>query len=273
MAQLLSPLPKFTINSMTASLFTLPIQRNWHDPWVWGVPGGAMTLMLVVYWGDWNQTTFLFLNGLSRFTGDALWSHLTLLGDTLIALCIAMLWLKSRADIVWSMVLAALLATLFVHSIKPLVDLPRPPAVLPPESLHLIGQMLRHHAFPSGHTTTIFTLVGVLALQNRRNLLNFSLLLLAGLVGISRCVVGVHWTLDVLAGMAGGWTAAWLGVLWARRWTWGKYHPQWLWVVLSLCIIDLWIQPLNYPDTWLFQKLLASICSLAAWRFWRDEQY
>jgi membrane-associated phospholipid phosphatase len=271
MAQLLSPLPKLTTNNATVAITPIQIPRYWYDPWVWGVPGGAILLMAVVYWGDWNQTIFLFFNGLSRFTGDALWSQLTLLGDTLIALCVAMLWLKSRADIVWSMVLAALLATLFVHSIKPLVDLPRPPAVLPPESLHLIGQMLHHHAFPSGHTTTIFTLVGVLVLQSQRNLLNFSLLLLACLVGISRCVVGVHWTLDVLAGMAGGWTAAWVGVWWARRWTWGRYHPRWLGGILSLCIIYLWMQPLDYPNTWLLQKLLASMCSFAAWRFWRDE--
>ncbi|MEZ5673043.1 MAG: hypothetical protein R3E08_11975 [Thiotrichaceae bacterium] len=84
-----------------------PQQRHWQDPWVWGVPGSALVMMLVVYLGDWNQEIFLFLNQLS-LTGDTLWSHLTLLGDTLIVLCIAILWLKSRADMVWAMFLAAL---------------------------------------------------------------------------------------------------------------------------------------------------------------------
>ncbi|MEZ5673042.1 MAG: phosphatase PAP2 family protein [Thiotrichaceae bacterium] len=156
---------------------------------------------------------------------------------------------------------------LYMESLS-LVDFPRPAAVLPLESFHIIGRILRHHAFPSGHTTTIFTLIGVLVLQSQRNSLNFILLFIACLVGFSRCVAGAHWTLDVLAGMAGGWTAAWLGTLWARRWTWGLNHVKILGLVLSLSIIYLWIKPLNYPDTALFQKLLATTCTIVAIRFW-----
>jgi len=248
--------------------FFPPIRRNWHDPWVWGVPSFAMISLLIIHFGNWNQVIFLFFNGFSRSTGDGLWSHLTLLGDTLIILCLAILWLKSRADIAWAMTLAAIVATLFIHGIKPLVDLPRPAAVLAPESLHIIGKVLRHHAFPSGHTATIFTCVGAIVLQSRNNLLNSLLILLACMVGISRCVVGAHWVLDVLAGMAGGWVAAWLGVLWARWWIYRQTYSLWLGAIFSLCILYLWIYPLNYPHTFVFQKVFAILCTVAAIQFW-----
>ena len=253
--------------------FFPPIQRNWNDPWVWSVPIFALTAMLIVYLGGWNQSIFLFFNGFSQFTGDGLWSHLTLLGDTLIPFCLAILWSKSRSDVVWAMILAAIVATLFVHGIKPLADLPRPAAVLPPESLHIIGKVLRRNSFPSGHTVTIFTFVGVIVLQSRANLLNSLFILLACLVGISRCAVGAHWTLDILAGMAGGWTAAWLGILGARRWTWGQTHPHWLATIFSLCIMILWIYSLNYPHTFIFQKFLAMLCTVAAIHFWLSVKF
>lgn len=244
------------------------IQRQPQDVWVWSVPSAAIIAMIVIYFSDANQPIFLFINQQAQVVGDALWSHFTLLGDSLIPACLAILLLKSRSDIVWSLLLAAILGTLFVHGFKPLFDLPRPAAVLPPDVLHIIGRTLRHHSFPSGHTTTIFTLVGVIILQTRHRGLNSFLFLLAIMVGISRCAVGAHWILDVLAGAAGGWLVAWLGIVWARHWTWRAEYATWAGLFFSISIMYLWFFPLDYPHTWLFQKILATLCTLGAVQFW-----
>lgn len=244
------------------------IQRQTQDIWVWSVPSVAIVVMILIYLSDSNQAIFLLINQRAQLFGDGVWSHLTLLGDSLIPACLAILLLKSRADIVWSLLLAAILGTLFVHGLKPFFDLPRPAAILPPDALHIIGRTLRHHAFPSGHTTTIFTLVGIIILQIQHRGVNSILLLLAILVGISRCAVGAHWILDVLAGAAGGWLVAWLGILWAHHWHWREKYAIWAALFFSSSIIYLWLVPLNYPHTWLFQKILATICTLGALHFW-----
>ena len=124
-------------------------------------------------------------------------------------------------------VVSAVLATLWVHGLKEPIGALRPPAVLAPDSFHVIGKALRAGSFPSGHTTTIFTLAGVLALHfpGRGHTASFAVLAL--LVGLSRCVVGVHWPLDVLGGAFGGWLSAAFGTLIAQRWPAGRRRlPQ-----------------------------------------------
>lgn len=78
------------------------------------------------------------------------------------------------------------------------------------------GSIVLTASFPSGHSTlaaaTYLTLGALLArVQARRRLKAFAIFvgaLLAGLVGVSRVYLGVHWPTDVLA----GWT---LGAVWA----------------------------------------------------------
>jgi len=59
-----------------------------------------------------------------------------------------------------------------------------------------------HASFPSGHATTAFALAALLALWYPRWAAGF--LALAGLVGLSRVVLGAHFPSDVLAGAALG---------------------------------------------------------------------
>jgi undecaprenyl-diphosphatase len=59
-----------------------------------------------------------------------------------------------------------------------------------------------HASFPSGHATTAFALAALLALWYPRWAAGF--LALAGLIGLSRVVLGAHFPSDVLAGAALG---------------------------------------------------------------------
>ena len=127
-----------------------------------------------------------------------------------------------RPDIIWAAMLAAILATLWVHGLKPMLDIPRPTAVLPLDQIRVIGPEIHAKSFPSGHTATAFTLAGILAMAFRTRRVRAILIVLACLVGLSRVAVSAHWPMDVLGGAFGGWLAACAGWVWSERWRWGR---------------------------------------------------
>lgn len=224
----------------------------------------ALAGMAVLIASDTNRSLFLVLNGLGTLASDVLWQNLTVLGGTLAGLTLFAPLIGRRPDILWSLALAAILATLWVHGLKDPIDHVRPPAVISPELLHIIGPAHHYGSFPSGHSTTIFTVAGVLSLYLRRSALLW-LMAAALLVGLSRIAVGVHWPLDVLGGAFGGWLSAVFGTLLAQRWRWGVSRSgKWiLGLALAGCAIALLISPdTSYPDAITLQRGLALVCLL-----------
>lgn len=191
--------------------------------WFFLPPFFALLALAGVHFAGINRDLFLFFNGWSAFGGDALWAHITVFGDGAVVLALLLPWWKKRPELVWAAVIAALLSTAWTHSLKPFIDAPRPPAVLDPASFHVIGSAIRSHSFPSGHSTGIFTFLGIMALlavpTGRRwtAAARCGLIVAAAVVAISRSVVGVHWPIDLLGGMFGGWLSAVGGVLLMRR--------------------------------------------------------
>lgn len=236
-------------------------------PWAWGVPLAVLLGTAAVWFSDTNQALFLTLNRLGAVTGDALWANLTLLGDTLVAFGLLALLLRQRPDIVWALFFAAIFATLWVHGLKPLFDLARPLAVLGPETVHVIGVALHKHAFPSGHTTTAFTLAGVICLQRVPPGLAITALGLAVLTGVSRAVVGAHWPLDILGGALGGWLAAILGSQLAhhRPLPAGRLARGILGLILLGCGLTLLtVHDGGYPDARPLQMLIGLLAVTSA---------
>jgi membrane-associated phospholipid phosphatase len=205
---------------------TTPIA--WRSPAVWAVPAAAAALALLLALTGTNRTVFAALNTWSHATGPLPWAFITVLGDTAVALALFTPFVLRRPDIVWALALSALLAAALVHGIKPLADLPRPPAVLAADALTVIGPAHRAHTFPSGHTATIFVAAALLWLHFRSPWLRAAALTAAALVGLSRAVVGVHWPVDIAAGAACGWGCAVLGTALARRFPVGsRAAVQW----------------------------------------------
>lgn len=164
------------------------------------------------------QAAFLPLNRWAGVLPDGLWEGLTVLGDARLAIALALFFSLRHPRLFWTLIVAALAATLLTHGLKPWVAAWRPPAVLPAEAFHLIGPALRSSSFPSGHTITVAVLTGVGGCFLPWRSVRLLLLGLAVTIGFSRVAVGVHWPVDVAAGLAGGWAAAWLGLRLAARW-------------------------------------------------------
>lgn len=200
----------------------------------WVVPAVAATLFAIVLATGSNRALFHVLNGISHATGAAPWPYVTILGDTAVAIALFLPFAMRRIDVLWALAISALLATLFVHGIKPLISMPRPPAVIAADTITIIGPAHRGNAFPSGHTTTIFVAAGLVWLHVRPLSVRAIVLAVAILVGLSRAVVGVHWPTDILAGAAGGWLCAISGDALARRSTVGQ-HPAMRALLLIIC--------------------------------------
>src|SRR5580765_6947501 len=127
---------------------------------------------------------FNFFNSWASSNQGA-WSAITFLGDGAVALALALLAARRLPRLLWAAVLAALLATAWVHGGKRAYDERRPLATLERSEVKVIGPELRYSSFPSGHAATVFTAAGVCILGLRLGMAwSLALVALAALVGI-----------------------------------------------------------------------------------------
>lgn len=238
-----------------------------NSPWRWAVPLLALCALIVVFISGTNVALFLFLNSALSYANDSLWVHLSLLADGQIIILFVLPFLGRRPEVVWQYILAIILGGLFVYGMKELFSVMRPPARLLAGSFHLIGPDLQSNAFPSGHTTALFVLAGLVCMQQVNIAFKILILLLATLVGLSRIASGVHWPLDVMGAAFGGWfvamAAIWLGQYW--RVGLNNWLQRLLAVVLTLLSLwsvwTLWHDyELVYPGTGFMQVALLVIC-------------
>jgi membrane-associated phospholipid phosphatase len=220
------------------------------DPWVWSSLLIFTILLAVIHLMGINTQLFLFFNKAHTLTGDRFWAIITLFGDGLFAAVLLFPFLKKRPDIIWSVLIASFFYMIILHSMKRIMDIPRPAGVLSSDTIYIIGKRFTRHAFPSGHTTTIFTLMGVISFSFRKNSFYILGLIFALLVGFSRIAVSAHWPLDVLGGAMIGWFCAWIGVSLADRVRWGYSRTSQIiyGIVLLICTVDLlFLYNTHYP--------------------------
>ncbi len=225
-----------------------PFKRS--DPWVWLPALSAIILALLVWLWQLNEPLFLFLNEAGKLIPETVWSSLTVLGDTLIAVLLVLPFAYRYPRLVWAMMIALVLGTLVVRTGKNLFDVARPPAILDLQQIHVIGPAHRRDSFPSGHSLTAFIMAALWVFLIARSLwLRLTLIILAALVGLSRVMVGVHWPVDVLVGAALGWLIGCASVALSWRWAWGMRDvPQTLFLILLLLsVIALAFHQTHYP--------------------------
>jgi membrane-associated phospholipid phosphatase len=210
-----------------------------------------------------NQSSFLYLNHLANHLPNTFWAHVTVLGDTLVALVLGLIFFWNKPGLLRAVLLAALIATLFSHTLKPFLDVARPPGILHLDSFHTIGSVWSAHSYPSGHTVTIATLLGLAVFYFKQQGHWLALALIAALfIGMSRVAVGVHWPADVLAGVAIGWFSAWAGIALNDRLSKpSTSHIPWYLIILNalFVLLLLWEGVDDYPQTRLFVGLVAIV--------------
>ena len=249
----------------------LPTARSpLTTPWAWLPPAVALAAAGSILATGSNRPMFLWLNHGGHAVGDVAWFHLTMLGDGAVALALVLPCIRRTPRLFWAALVAAVVADLWTQGTKQLIDVPRPLSVLAGGSFHLAGPGYRHVSFPSGHAAAAFALAGIWIMgADGLWLWRGLLLVLAGLVGLSRIMVGVHWPLDVLWGMLGGWLGAWCGLALQARWRWrtagrgGMLAGTVLMAVTASLFVS---RHIGMPAVMPAQRVLAAVC--LAWGAW-----
>ena len=190
-----------------------------------------LILGIIIYTTDLQTDTFLALNYYAQFFPNWIWAWLTFLGNGwgIFAISFPLLILAPR--LLSAGILSGAISGLVVLILKPLINLPRPAALLSGDDFYLIGEPLLQNAMPSGHTLTAFAIVSAyffsIEASGRKPL--YLLYLISSLVGVSRIAVGAHWLTDVLVGASLG---IWCGMIGAFL---SKYIPD-----SRLSPTDLW---------------------------------
>lgn len=149
------------------------------------------------------QITFL-INSCHSTIVDPLFIFLTDLGNglTTLLICFMLLFISFGRALIF--LVLTNLAGLFAQIIKRLVDSPRPFIYFRLHSplLHFVQgvQIFKDHSFPSGHTTTAFSIAVLLVLFSKNKKYTFIYLLLAVGVAWSRIYLGEHFFADVVGG-------------------------------------------------------------------------
>jgi undecaprenyl-diphosphatase len=123
---------------------------------------------------------------------------ITFLGDGIFAVVLAIIFgvPSGTRQFGRAMFSASLYTGLNVRILKILLGRPRPGMVQP--VIHGLASILSYDSFPSGHSASVFVLAVLLAAKYPR--CKWVFYGLAVLVSISRIVISMHWTADVIAG-------------------------------------------------------------------------
>ena len=159
-----------------------------------------MVLLLIIQFMDLNHSLFLKLNHAAQFMPISWWGYLTYMGDGMAAGCILAVVFRKAPRIALVGIIAVLLSGLIVQVLKSYLSIPRPAGILSLDEFYLYGDILKSRAFPSGHSSTAFSLLGTffyVSEDNKRIILFFATALL---IAFSRVAIGIHWPTDILAG-------------------------------------------------------------------------
>ncbi len=166
---------------------------------------------------------FMEINrALSGPLATAFFSFITYLGDgfVLALTVLPIFYFLDRERFrkhVLTMVLCAAFSGLIVTATKIVVDRQRPPEYFAKAEvdIHVPGVVPVDKSFPSGHTQIAFAIAVYLSCLYRALAPLF--LMIAGLVGLSRIALGVHFPLDVVVGAVIGSVFSVVGFKWATR--------------------------------------------------------
>ena len=198
-----------------------------------------------------NQSLFSTVNAIGAYFPESLWVFITNLGDTSVALAIILALYAYKQDTGIRLLILAIIGTLVIQGLKHLFGIDRPPVALDLNSFHLIGSTVKSPSFPSGHTATAFIGAGILAAQYPLTWVKRSVLICAGLIGLSRIMMGVHWPFDVLVGAMLGWLIGYFGYQKLITVNFNQQLSKWVGgAVVIIILINALTYHLPYSEFW-----------------------
>jgi len=224
----------------------------------------------------WNHGLFLFINGLHNPVADKIMGLISGFGDGLVAVVLIFTLMLFRFRLALAALLAFSISGIIAQILKRIFDMPRPPTVF--GDVHILGESLAFHSFPSGHATTC----GVLALLSiyvwrKQKVLRYFIFSFFILIALGRVYGGVHFPLDVTVGFAIGGLCMWFFNQLSQPWkidSW-RFTPWSLKVTSLLILITSATLAFNYhiqPATATVLTIIAPmIAMLGLFQAWREE--
>jgi len=212
-----------------------------------------------------SHAFFRLINDAHSPVGDMFFGVITGLGDGLIIALLCSLLMLFRLRLGIASLAAFIVSGLVAQLLKRIFDMPRPPALL--ENVHVLGHSLTSHSFPSGHSTSdgVMVLLAFL-IWSRADWRSWLVGALFVLAAIGRIYGGVHFPIDVAAGLMIGMVTMWVFWRWSQSWpveTW--LQSQWAWKIPGFIVaVEAAVLGLGYhvqPST---AQALALILPVAA---------
>lgn len=150
--------------------------------------------------------SFLFINSRHTETLDYFFKYSTYIGDGMMWVPVIFYFIFLKREFLVPVILAVIISTILSQFLKRVVF----PEELRPFSLLLQdihvyfveGEKInKFYSFPSGHTTSAFTIALILAYVKNSKYHTYLLLFLAFIAGYSRVYLGQHFVVDVFAGI------------------------------------------------------------------------
>lgn len=163
-----------------------------------------------------KERSFLVINSYNAPPFDYLFRFWTYLGDGIIWVPLFLYIIFFRRDYLIAVIASLIICTVLTQVLKRAV-FPHDfrPVVLMAGKVHTIPgvYMNRANSFPSGHTSTAFTLALLLAFIVKRNFWVYFFPVIAFFVGYSRVYLAQHFVTDVFAGILVGVVSSYLSLL------------------------------------------------------------
>lgn len=163
-----------------------------------------LIVVVIVLITDSKRAVFILLNPYHSPFLNFVFEGVTLLGDGIFSVlfCIVLLFIKKRY-LSFIVFLSFATSGIAAQVLKDFISEARPALFLKStEYPYFIDNVTLHnfHSFPSGHSTSAFALVTIIAFAVKDKKYAIPLLALASLVAYSRIYLGQHFLLDVTAG-------------------------------------------------------------------------
>jgi len=192
-----------------------PNYRHYRNAMLFSI---VLTLVVAVFLLlQGKEGSFLVINKHNHPAFDHVFEYWTYLGDGIIWVPLFIYAIFFKREFLIPVLASLLICTIITQFLKRVVfaDELRPILALGKEKIRVIEGLKIHtrNSFPSGHTSTAFTLALLMAFLVRGNFWVFFFPLVAFFVGYSRVYLAQHFVTDVFAGMIIGIISSYLSLM------------------------------------------------------------